>query len=144
MYWLYSMPNLLTFQKLDTLYLGGNHVRVVCENVKNSSVCAFREVLATGSCEWLVTDNSPTCHTCEACKKLKGHDNWSTLGQKGQSDLEVILWLKLATQPSSEWVARTPYFVEKCLFTFVTYPTINTLIPTKCREFPERILREKP
>ena len=32
-YWLYSVPNLLVFQHLVTLYLGGNHVRVVCEKV---------------------------------------------------------------------------------------------------------------
>ena len=32
-YWLYSVPNLLVFQHLETLYLGGNHVRVVCERV---------------------------------------------------------------------------------------------------------------
>ena len=32
-YWLYSVPNLLVFQHLETLYLGENHVRVVCERV---------------------------------------------------------------------------------------------------------------
>ena len=31
--WFYSMPNLLVFWKLVTLYLGGNHVRVVCKRV---------------------------------------------------------------------------------------------------------------
>ena len=31
--WLYSVPNLLIFYQLVTLYLGGNHVRVVCERV---------------------------------------------------------------------------------------------------------------
>ena len=31
--WLYSMPNLLVFQKLVTLYLGGILVRVVSEIV---------------------------------------------------------------------------------------------------------------
>ena len=31
--WLYSVPNLLVFQYLVTLYLGGNNVRVVCERV---------------------------------------------------------------------------------------------------------------
>ena len=35
-----------------------------------------------------------------------------------------------------------PYFAEKWLFTFLTYPTINTLIPTKCRELLERNYRE--
>ena len=28
--WLYSVPNLLVFQQLVTLYLGGNHVTIVC------------------------------------------------------------------------------------------------------------------
>ena len=31
--WLYSVPNLLVFYQLVTLYLGGNHVRVVSERV---------------------------------------------------------------------------------------------------------------
>ena len=31
--WLYSMPNFFVFYQLVTLYLGGNHVRVVCERV---------------------------------------------------------------------------------------------------------------
>ena len=31
--WLYSVPNFLVIQHLETLYLGGNHLRVVCERV---------------------------------------------------------------------------------------------------------------
>ena len=31
--WFYSMPNLLVIQHLETLYLGGIHVRVVCVRV---------------------------------------------------------------------------------------------------------------
>ena len=31
--WLYSVPNLLVIQHLETLYLGGNYVSVVCERV---------------------------------------------------------------------------------------------------------------
>ena len=31
--WLYSIPNLFEIQHLETLYIGGNHVRVVCERV---------------------------------------------------------------------------------------------------------------
>ena len=31
--WLYFMPNLHVIQHLETLYLGGIHVRVVCERV---------------------------------------------------------------------------------------------------------------
>ena len=32
-FWFYSVPNLLVIQHLETLYLGGNHVRIVCERV---------------------------------------------------------------------------------------------------------------
>ena len=32
-FWLYSVPNLLVIRHLETLYLGGNNVRVVCERV---------------------------------------------------------------------------------------------------------------
>ena len=116
----------------------------VQKSVKNSRVSAFRKVLVTRSHEWLATSDLPKFHSCEVCRKLKGHDSWSITGQKGQSRLAVISRLKLVTYPSNKWVTRTPYFTEKCLFTFVLYPTINTLIPTKCRELPERILREKP
>ena len=31
--WLYSVPDLLIIQYLETLYLGGNHVRVLCVRV---------------------------------------------------------------------------------------------------------------
>ena len=31
--WFYSVPNLLVIQHLETLYLDGNYVRVVCERV---------------------------------------------------------------------------------------------------------------
>ena len=31
--WFYFVPNLLVIQHLETLYLGGNHVRVVSERV---------------------------------------------------------------------------------------------------------------
>ena len=35
--WLYSVPNMLVFYQLVTLYLGGNHVRVVCERVRGKA-----------------------------------------------------------------------------------------------------------
>ena len=54
----------------------------VWKSVKNSSVWAFKEVLMTGSHEWLAIGDSPKRHMCEACRKLKGHNSWSTTGQK--------------------------------------------------------------
>ena len=41
-------------------------------------------------------------------------------------------------------VARLPCLVVIDSSHSNTHPTINTLIPTKCKELPERILREKP
>ena len=54
----------------------------VWENVKKTQVVCIQRSLAIGSCEWLATSKSPKCHTCEVCRKLKGHDSWSTTGHK--------------------------------------------------------------
>ena len=63
MCWLYSMKNFPVFQQLDTLYLGGNYVRVVCERMwRKFKLCAFKRVLqldlATDS--WLASRQSAT------------------------------------------------------------------------------------
>ena len=39
----------------------------VWESVKNSSVYEIKSILTI--------EDSPKCHTCEACRKLKGHDS---------------------------------------------------------------------
>jgi len=58
--WLYSVPNLLVFYQLVTLYLSGNHVRVVCEKVwRNAQDCAKKQGLATGSHGWLASYKPP-------------------------------------------------------------------------------------
>ena len=48
----------------------------------------------------LATRKSPKWHACEARRELKGHDSWSTIGQKVQSDLEVISRLVPVARPS--------------------------------------------
>ena len=49
MYWFYSMPNSLVIQHLETLYLGGNNVRVVYESVwRFNQECVTRRWLMTG------------------------------------------------------------------------------------------------
>ena len=68
---------------------------------KFKNMCIWR-FLATRSRKWLATGNSTKCHTCEACRKLKGHDSWSTTGQKVQSGQTVISRLKLVTYPTRE------------------------------------------
>ena len=50
--WFYSVSNLLIIQHLETLYLGENHVRVVCERVwRKAQECAFKKSLTIGSCD---------------------------------------------------------------------------------------------
>ena len=116
----------------------------VWESVENSSVCAIKSILTAGTCDWLATGDSSKCHTCEACRKLKGNDSWSTTRQNGQSGQSIISRLELRLVLVASESPKPPCFVEKWLFTFLTYLTIKTLIPTKCREFLKRILREKP
>ena len=96
--WLYSMPNLLVIQHLETLYLGGNHVRVVCERVwKKAQECALKKSLAIGSRDWRVAKGGTRVkHVGE----LKVHANCSTIGQNFQFDHAISSRLKLATRSS--------------------------------------------
>ena len=58
--WLYSVPNLLVIWHLETLYLGGNHVRIVCERVwRKAQECAIKKSLTTRSHDWLGIGKSP-------------------------------------------------------------------------------------
>ena len=64
MCWLYSVSNLLVIQYLETLYLGGNNVKVVCKRVwRIDQVCAIKRQLAIGSHDWLANGDSPECVT---------------------------------------------------------------------------------
>ena len=81
-FWLYSVPNLLVIQHLEILYLGGNHVRVVCERVwRKAQNCALKKSLATGSRNWqLAKGDTHMKHAGE----LKSHTSWITTGLKVQ------------------------------------------------------------
>ena len=99
--WLYSVPNLLVFQHLVTLYLGGIVVRVVSEiECWSAQECAIIQRLATWPCGWLAASSRQKQHTCQVCQKLKLHANWSTTGQNRTTGRSVISWLDLATQSS--------------------------------------------
>ena len=50
----------------------------------------------------LATGKLPKWHMCEACRDLKGHNNWSTTGQKVQFGLEVISRLIPIARPSRQ------------------------------------------
>ena len=63
--WLYSVPNLLVIQHLKTLYLGGNHVRVMCERVKKSSRLCTQQ----GTRDWNSRlESRQRMHMSEACR----------------------------------------------------------------------------
>ena len=73
------------------------------------------------------------CHTCGACKKLKGHDSWITTGQKVHFGHYVSWQLELMTHPNRESLAKAPCFAEKWFFTFLLipyykYPYTHTLL----------------
>ena len=128
------------------MYLGENYVRVVCERVwRKLKKCALKKNLATGSLDWLVTSKSPIWHTCEACR-----GSWRVTPAIALQDKTSSLARQLARDSNSQLVPivsssrQNALFGCNWLFTFLIYLTINTLIPTKCRELPERILREKP
>ena len=77
-------------------------------------------------------------HACEACRGAEESR------QLFHYRTKLPIWLARDSFQSRGRVTKTPYLLETWHFEFHTYPTINTLIPTKCRELPERILREKP
>ena len=85
-----------------------------------------------------------SCTRAKHAEKLNCHASYSITGQKVQSGHSVTSRLELAAQSSHE--AKPP--ANSILKTDFSHSTLTLvyipLIPTKCRELPERILREKP
>ena len=78
-------------------------------------------------------------------RELKSHASCCTTRQKSQAGQAVSLQLDLATQPSREAKSLDHPVWKKLTLRIPFSPYyIQTLIPTKCREILERILREKP
>ena len=97
------------------MYLGGNHVRVVCERVwRNAQDCAKIQGLAT--CKPPEVAHVPSMPEVEASA------SWSTTGQKVQTSRSVTLRLELTTQSSHE----PALFWKTWLFTFHSHLNINT------------------
>ena len=69
--WLYSVPNLLVIQHLQTLYLGGNHVRLICKRVwRKTQDYALSKGLVTGSRGLQVTKG---CTRVKHAEELNSH-----------------------------------------------------------------------
>ena len=78
-------------------------------------------------------------------RELKSHASCCTTGQKSQAGQAISSRLELATQPSCEVKSPNHPIWEKLTFHIPFSPYyIQTLIPTKCKELPERNLRKKP
>ena len=101
--WLYSVPNLFVIQQLVTLYLGGNHVRVVGERVKKcSSLCKVagtRDQFSRVACGLQATRS---CTHAKHVEKLKCHASQSTTGQKVQTGHSVSSRLSQVARPSRQ------------------------------------------
>ena len=126
--WLYSVPNLLVIQKLVTLYLGRNHVRVVCERVwRNAQNYAVKQGLVAGSRGWLT-----------ACKPPKDAHEWSM--QRNRTVMPVVALQdkksSLAIQLSRGLDLRLSQFarpsrqftllLKNWLVAFLSHSSINT------------------
>ena len=100
---LYFVPNLLVISTIKYPVFRWELCKgYVCESVKKTQVVCIQRSLTTRSRDWLAIGKSPKCHTCEACRKLKGHDSWSTTRQKIHSGQAVSSQLKLATRSTCE------------------------------------------
>ena len=82
---------MLVFLQLETLYLGGDQVRVVCvRECEELLKCVQRSRdsrldLAGGS----QLQAARRLHMCQACQKLKSHASCCTTGQKSQASQAV-------------------------------------------------------
>ena len=145
MCWLYFVLNLLVIQHLETLYLGENNVRVMCERVwRFDQECATRRWLVTRTCNWLASGDLPKWST-----RVEHVGSWKVRTVGSLHDKKYNLAILL----SGDWNSRLVPVVSDVPVHLVllindfshsfSYPTINTLIPTKYRELLEKILKEK-
>ena len=139
---LYFVPNLLVIQHLETLYLGGNNIRVVCERV-----WIINQVRAPrGNSRLDLTTNSQVV-TQQNVSHMWSMQEVEGSGQLDHYRIKSTAWpfcyLAIGTHNSSQ--SRVyPVLLKTDFSHSFSYPTINTLISMKCRELSERILREKP
>ena len=121
--WLYSVPNLLVFQHLVTLYLGefcckGNE----WDRVLIAQECVRKQRLAAWSCGWLTVTSRQMQHTYQTCQKVNSHTSWSTTGQNRITGHTVISRLELATQSSREAKPRVTPILKNLTFHILFSP----------------------
>ena len=122
------MPNLLVIQHLETLYLGENHVRIVCERVwRKVQDCALSKGLMTGFCGLLAACKSP-----KDAHKWSMQRSWTVTLVGALQDKKSSLAIQLARGLDSRLnqVARpsrqSTLLWKNWLFAFLSYSSINT------------------
>ena len=144
-YWLYSVPNLLVFQHLVTLYLGEIVVRVVSE-IEWSLLKSVQEnrdsrLGLPGDLRLQAARRSTrTKHARRWTVMLAGALQDKTRQLTIRLSRDWISWLSQVARPSREPVLFWKPDISHSSLTLVYIP----LIPIKERGLLERILREKP
>ena len=125
--WLYSVPNLLVFQQLDTLYLGGFVVRVVSE-----IECWMLKSVQENRVLRLDLAGDLLLQAARSSTRAKHARSWSAMLARALQDkigqLAVLLsrgWISRLSQvarPSRELAL----FWKTWRFTFHSHPSINT------------------
>ena len=144
-YWFYSVPNLLIFQHLVTLYLGGFDVRVVSE-----IECWLLKSVQENRDSRLVLAGGLRLQAARHSTHAKHARSWTVMLARALQDKIGQLAIRL----SRDWVSRLSQVVrpsrELALFwktwrfTFHSHPSINTPYTHERWELSGRILREKP
>ena len=147
-YWLYSMPNLLVFRHLVTLYWGGFVVRAVSEiecwllrvYKKTETRSLFLRV-ARGF-------KPPDAAHMPSVPKVNSHASWSTTRQNRTTGHTVISRLDLATQSSREFKPQATPVLWILTFHILLslqykYPLYPQMKESFQREFWERNPKEK-
>ena len=147
--WLYSVPNLLVFQQLVTLYLGEILVRVVSEILwRNAQACKKNrdsQLDLVGDLRLQATRN---------CSRVRHARSWSITPAGALHDkirqlaIQLPRGWNLRLNQAARLRRKPALFWKTWLFTFHSHPSINTLFcPLKKesfqREFWERNPKEK-
>ena len=107
------------------MYLGGNHVKVVCERVwRIAQVCAKKQELTARSCGWLVTASHQIDAHVPSMLEAEVSCQLFTTGQKSQAGQAVCSRLKLATQPSRKVKSPEHPVWQNMTFHIPSHPTI--------------------
>ena len=126
------------------MYLGGNHVRVVCERVwRIAQVCAKKQGLTAGFRGWLVAASRQIEAHVPSMPEAKASRQLFTTGQKSQAGQAVCLQLKLVTQPSRKVKLPEHHVWQNMTFHIPSHPTIDIpLYPRFGESFHVKPLRD--